>query len=567
MPLDPRARGRHARARLQTSIRLPALTAARILICDELAPAALEIFRAKGFAPEVRIGLTEDELVEHARGAHALVVRSATRITRRVIEAATDLRVIGRAGVGVDNVDSDAATEHGVVVMNTPTGNTVTTGEHALALLLALARHVPRGDRLVRKGSWSKKGLTGSEIAGKQLGVVGLGRIGRIVADRALGLKMRVVAFDPYLSESNAQLGAGIELVDLDRLLATSDFVTLHVPLIESTRNLISKERIARMKPGARLINAARGGLVDEAALLEALEEGRLAGAALDVLAEEPPAKDHPLLARDDVIVTPHLGAASHEAQHNVAIDIAEQVCAFLLEGVAHNAVNLPAVSAQSLREIAPYVLLSEKLGSFLAQISRAPIRRVELAVSGEIARQDHRHVPLALLSGILRQGRDAAVNFVNAPLLARQRGIELFESSTEEDEFFHSRIRVRVDCGDANEERHSIAGTVFGRVPKIVRVDEMHLDLDPKGPILITRHADRPGVVGLLGTVLGAHGVNIRRIEVGPPRGAANLPAGAAAEDDLATGFLSLYSEPGAEVVTHIAALEPVREVRIVRL
>jgi D-3-phosphoglycerate dehydrogenase len=546
-------------------------SALRIVICDELAPAALDIFRARGFEPVIALGLTEDELVERVRGVHALVVRSATRITRRVIEAAADLRVIGRAGVGVDNVDSEAATERGIVVMNTPTGNTTTTAELAIALMLALARHVARGDRQARRGSWSKKNLTGSEIAEKQLGVIGLGRIGRVVADRALGLKMRVVAFDPYLTSSNAHVSAGIELVDLDTLLSTSDFVTLHVPLIDSTKNLLSKERIALMKRGARLINAARGGLVDEAALLAALEEGRLAGAALDVFAEEPPPKDHPLLQREDVIVTPHLGASSREAQLNVAVDVAHQVCEFLLEGVAHNAVNAPAVNAQTLREIAPYVLLSEKLGSFLAQISRAPIQKIELRVSGEIARKDHRHVVLALLVGVLKQGMDAGVNFVNAPLLARQRGIELLESSEDDDEFFHSRIRVRVECASNGSrdgaraiETHSVAGTVFGRTPKIVRVDEFHLDLDPRGPILITRHADRPGVVGLLGSVLGAHGVNIRRIELGPPPGADSKPD---AEPALAAGFLCLYQEPPPEVIAHIAALEPVRELRLVRL
>jgi D-3-phosphoglycerate dehydrogenase len=534
--------------------------AQRILICDEIARDALDIFHARGFEPVLALGLSESELVARVSGVHALVVRSATRVTRRVIEAADALRVIGRAGVGVDNVDADAATERGVVVMNTPDGNTTTTAELSIALLCALARHVARGDREVRKGSWAKKGLTGSELAGKQIGIIGLGRIGRVVADRALGLKMKVAAFDPYIAQADARIEPGIELVDLDRLLATSDFVTLHVPLIESTKNLLSRERIARMKRGARLINAARGGLVDESALLEALEKGHLAGAALDVLAEEPPPKDHPLLRRDDVIVTPHLGASSHEAQVAVAVDVANQICDFLLEGVAHNAVNAPAVDARTLREIAPYVLLSEKMGSFLAQISSAPIHRLELTVSGEIARKDHRHIALALLVGVLRHGMDAGVNFVSAPLFAKQRGLRLLESSEPEDEFFHSRVRARATCG-TDGEQHALAGTVFGRTPKIVRVDDMHLDLDPKGPILITRHADRPGVVGLLGTVLGAHGVNIRRIELGPPSGKAG------ATDTLATGFLSLYSDPAPEVLAHVRGLEPVREVRLVTL
>jgi D-3-phosphoglycerate dehydrogenase / 2-oxoglutarate reductase len=529
----------------------------RILICDELSPAALEIFRSKGFEPEVRTGLSEDELVAIVAPFHALVVRSATKVTRRVIEAASSLRVVGRAGVGVDNVDAEAATERGVVVMNTPLGNTTTTAELAIALLLSLARHVARADRAVRKGSWAKKGLLGTEITGKTLGVVGLGRIGRVVADRALGLSMQVVAHDPYLGAGSASPIAGVELVDLDSLLARSDFVTLHVPFSDATRNLISAERIARMKRGARLVNAARGGLVDEAALLAALESGHLAGAALDVLLEEPPSKDHPLLAREDVIVTPHLGASSHEAQLAVASDVASQICAFFLEGVADNAVNAPASSAQTLREIAPYILLAEKIGGFLAQIVPAPIDKLELELSGEIARTDHRHVSLALLASVLRHGMDAGVNFVNAPVLARERGLKLYESLAEESRFFHSEVAV---CATGrNGESHSVAGTVFGRAPRLVRVDEMHLDLDPKGPLLITRHEDRPGVVGLLGTVLGAHGVNIRRIELGPPE--------TVAADGIATGFLSLYEEPPGAVIEHLRGLEPVREVRLVRL
>jgi D-3-phosphoglycerate dehydrogenase len=542
-----------------TSPRSPAQR--RIVICDELAPAAVEIFRSKGFEPEVKIGLSEDALVALAPGVHAFVVRSATKITRRVIEAAPDLLVVGRAGVGVDNVDSDAATERGVVVMNTPTGNTTTTAELALALLVSLARHVSRADRSVRRGSWGKSGLMGSELTGKTLGIIGFGRIGRVLADRALGLKMNVVAHDPYITPSATGEGSGVpgvELVPLDTLLATSDFVSLHVPLSDATKNLLSKERIAKMKRGARLINAARGGLVDETAVLAALESGHLAGAAFDVLLEEPPSKDHPLLKREDVIVTPHLGASSHEAQFNVAVDIAHQICEFLTEGVAHNAVNAPATSAKTLRELAPYVMLAEKIGAFLAQVHEQPIAKIELTVSGEIARQDHRHISLALLSSVLRQGMDIGVNFVNAPLLAKQRGLELFARDEDEEHFFHSQIKVRTSS-HRGEESHVAAGTVFGRTPRLVRIDDMHLDLDPKGPILMTRHADIPGVVGLLGTVLGKHGVNIRRIELGPPA--------AASASELAIGFLSLYEEPPAAVLGAVAALDPVRHVKLIRL
>jgi len=531
----------------------------RIVICDELSPAAMAIFREKGLEPEVKIGLSEAELVALAPGVHAFVVRSATKITRKVIEAAKDLRVVGRAGVGVDNVDSDAATERGVVVMNTPTGNTVTTAELAVTLMMCLARHVSKADRLVKKGTWTKKGLTGTEMTGKTVGVVGLGRIGRVVADRALGLKMKVLAHDPYLPLGKGSGIAGVELVTLDALLAASDFVTLHVPFMESTKNLIDKNKLALMKKGARLVNAARGGLVDEAALLAALESGHLAGAALDVFTEEPPPKDHPLVLRDDVITTPHLGASSEEAQFAVAVDIAHQICEFLLEGVAHNAVNAPAVSAQTLRELAPFTLLTEKLGSFLAQVSDKPIRKLELTVAGEISKQDTRHLPLALLSSVLRhQGLDEGVNLVNAPLLAKQRGLQVLESREESDGVFQNAVHVRVTCDGG--ETHQVSGTMM-RTPMIVRFDGLDLDLEPKGAVLITRHDDQPGVVGLLGTVLGSHRVNIRRIELGPATEMS--PSGRG----LATGVLSLYEDPSQPVLAHVRSLEPIREVRLVRL
>ena len=539
----------------------------RILVCDELSPAAVSIFEEAGFATETKVGLGEDELVAAVKGVHAVVVRSATKITRRVVEAADELRVIGRAGVGVDNVDTRAATERGIVVMNTPSGNTTSAAELAVALLLALARHLPRADRVVRGGSWSKKGLTGTEVAGKRLGVIGLGRIGRAVATRALGLEMKVVATDPFLQGETSPV-PGVEIVDLDVLLANSDFVSLHLPLTEATKNLLSAERIGRMKAGARLVNAARGGLVDEEALVAALEAGRLAGAAFDVFAEEPPPKDHPLFRRDDVVLTPHLGASSHEAQFAVAVDVAKQIAEFLLHGVAHNAVNAPAVSAKTLRELAPYVLLAEKMGSLLAQLASGPIRKLELTVAGEIARGDHRHVPLALLCGILRSGIDEGANFVSAPVIAKERGIRLLEDQDGDAGSWQSLIKVRASSRPKDgkvEESHVVAGTVFGRVPRLVRIDDLHVDLEPRGPILITLHADVPGVVGLLGTLLGEERVNIRRIELGPaaPQG----PSGSDGGERTARGFLSLDDEPAPGVVDKIARLAPVKSVRLVRL
>ena len=529
----------------------------RVLVCDDLSGAALAAFRERGIEPEVKTGMDETTLLAAVPGVHALVVRSATRITRAVFDAADELRVVGRAGVGVDNVDCAAATERGVVVMNTPTGNTTTTGELAIALLCSLARHVPLADRRARAGNWGKKGLMGTELTGKTLGVVGLGRIGRVVAERGQGLRMKVVAHDPYLSGRGAGSPVdGVDLLGLDELLATSDFVTLHVPLLDTTKNLLSRERLALMKPGARLVNAARGGLVDEMALAEALAEGRLAGAALDVLAEEPPSPDHPLLGRDDVILTPHLGASSHEAQHNVALDIAKQIADFLIDGVMHNTVNAPSVSGKTLQRIAPYVLLAERMGSFLAQRMQHPIRKLEVTLSGEIAREGKAYLPLSILVGVLRQS-DPGANYVNAPLIAKERDLRLLESADDESAYFQGLIKVRASS-KGGDESHLVAGTVFGRSPRLVRIDDLHLDLEPKGPVLITRHRDEPGVLGAIGTILGASGVNIRRVELGTSEHG---------EPDLASGFFSLSAEAPPEVLQRIGELAPIEQVRQVRL
>ncbi len=529
---------------------------ARILICDALSPAALEVFEKRGFKPEVETGMNEARLLERVADVDALIVRSATKITRAVIEHAPKLRVIGRAGVGVDNVDCDAATERGVVVMNTPTGNTTTTGELAIALLCSLARHIPRADRSTRSGSWAKKALTGVELTGKTLGIVGFGRIGRVVAERALGLKLKVLATDPFLQKEEAEaMLPGIEFVSFDEMLPRVDFVSLHVPLTDSTRNLFSREKLAALKPGARIINAARGGLIDEVALAEALDTGQIAGAALDVLAEEPPSEDHPLLGRDDVILTPHLGASSHEAQRNVALDVANQICDFLELGVAHNAVNVPAVAAQSLRTIAPYVLLAEKIGSFLAQRAGEPIRKLEITLSGEITKEDTRHVPLAVLVGLLR-GSVRGVNMVNAPMLAKERGLRVLESVDEDAGNYQSLIKVR-GSSRGGEVSHLVAGTTFGRKPFFVRIDDLHLDFQPTGVILITEHDDQPGVLGKLGTLLGEHSVNIHRLELGAP----------SKTQDFAIGILSLDDEPDEKVLAAVRAMPAMRRVQLVRL
>jgi D-3-phosphoglycerate dehydrogenase len=532
----------------------------RILICDDLSPKAVEVFSEYGITPEISLGMDEDTLVAKVADVDAIIVRSATRITRRVIKAAPNLTVIGRAGVGVDNVDCVAATEAGVVVMNTPTGNTTTTGELAIALLVSLARHIPRADREVKAGIWKKKALTGVQLTGKTFGVVGLGRIGRVVAERGVGLGMNVLAYDPYLSPAESSPVTGVQLVEFEKLLATSDFVSLHVPLLDSTRGLISAERIASMKPGARLINAARGGLVDEQAVAAALDSGQLAGAAFDVLSQEPPPSDHPLLGRDDVVLTPHIGASSSEAQVQVALDIANQIARFLLDGRADNAINAPAVSASDLVFLGPYLNLAQRMGSYLSQRLSGPIRKLEVTYLGELESRDTRAVSLALLAGALSHGTDSGVNFVNAPALADERGLRLLEGREPDAGAFQSQIKVRAST-KAGGESHLVAGTVFGNRPRFVRVDDLHLDFPPEGHVLVTRHDDVPGVVGRIGTLLGENGVNIRRIELGKAGGADPVEHGGA------VGYLAIDANPGPELLAKICELPFIREASLVRL
>ena len=491
----------------------------RILIADKLAKAGLEILRA---APDVEfdeaIGLKPPELAAKVEPYHGLIVRSGSTVTGEVIAAANNLRVIGRAGIGVDNIDVEAATKKGVVVMNTPAGNNITTAEHAISMMLALARSIPQATASMKQGKWEKSRFTGSEVFNKTLGVVGIGNIGSLVAERALGLKMRVLAYDPFITEEAAQR-LGVELVKtLDDLYARSDFVTIHVPLNAETRGLLNDGAFAKMKKGVRIINCARGGIVDEAALAAAIGTGTVAGAALDVFSQEPPPAEHPLLKLDQVICTPHLGAATDEAQVNVAVAIAHQVVNFLRAGVIQDAVNVPSMTTELLEALAPYLSLAEKLGSMQAQLLGAAPRELAIEYAGEVADYDVKAITLAVLRGFLgRMLSFDIVNTVNAPAIARERGIKVVEARTTQAKGFSSLVTVSVTTAQGSS---TVAGAIFGqRVIRLVRINDFFLDADPNGYILMLHNRDVPGVVGSVGTLLGEAKVNIARLELGRER------------------------------------------------
>jgi D-3-phosphoglycerate dehydrogenase len=486
----------------------------RVLVSDSLSEEGLEILaRAPGVRTDYRPGIGPDELRRILPEYDGLIIRSGTKVTADLLSVATRLRVVGRAGIGVDNVDLGAATERGVIVMNTPEGNAVTTAEHAIALMTSLARRIPQATASLRAGRWEKSKFSGMELFDRVLGVVGLGNIGSIVADRARGLRMRVIAFDPVVSAERAQR-LGVDLVSLDELLRRADVISLHVPLTKDTRGLIGRSAFARAKRGVLVINAARGGIVDEAALLEALESGQCGGAALDVFEQEPPPGDHPLLGRDDVVLTPHLGAATEQAQLNVARAIAEQVTAYLVQGVIRNAVNIPSVTAEELSELGPFITLGEKLGLFQGQVPE-DVAEIEIEYAGRIAELNVKPVTIATLRGVLLPWCGETVNYVNAPVLAQRRGIRVLESRAAEPEDFVSLISVRVR--DRSGREHLACGTLFGRTqPRLVRVDNFRFEAIPEGTTLLLRNFDRPGVVGRVGTALGNSGVNISRMQLG---------------------------------------------------
>jgi D-3-phosphoglycerate dehydrogenase len=491
---------------------------ARVLISDKLSAAAVEIFRARGIEADVRPGLAPAELRAIIGDYDGLAIRSATKVTRELLEAAARLRVVGRAGIGVDNVDVKSATARGVVVMNTPHGNTITTAEHAIAMMFALARQIPEASASTRAGKWEKNRFMGVELTGKVLGLIGCGNIGSIVADRAQGLRMKAIAFDPYLSEKRA-LELGVEKVELDDLLARADFITLHTPLTDATRNILSREALARTKPGVRIINCARGGLLDEAALADAIRAGHVAGAALDVFETEP-ATDNPLFALENVVCTPHLGAATAEAQEKVALQVAEQMSDFLLTGAVTNAVNMPSVSAEEAPRLRPYMELCRLLGAFAGQLTQAKegakegaLRRVTIEFEGQAAALNTRPLMAAALAGLLSPLMEG-INMVNAPHAARARGIEVAEVTHDRPSEYQTLVRLTVETEALTR---GVAGTLFaGSRPRLVEIKGIPVEADFSRHMLYVTNQDRPGFIGRFGATLAGAGINIATFHLG---------------------------------------------------
>lgn len=486
----------------------------KILVSDSLAPQGLDVFkRAEGFDVDVRLGLKPDELQKICGDYDGWVIRSGTKITAQLLDAAKKLKVIGRAGVGYENIDVDAASKKGVVVMNTPGGNNVTTGEHTISLMLALARHIPQAVASLKSGKWNRNKYVGVEICNKTLGIVGLGNVGRIVAERAAGLRMKVLGYDPFIAAENIAR-MGVEPTSLEEIFSKSDFITVHVPLTQETKGLINRESFARMKNGVRVINCARGGIVDEKDLAEAIQSGKVAGAALDVYVDEPPPLDHPLIHMDQVITTPHLGASTDEAQLNVAIAVAEQMVDFLVRGVVRYAVNVPSVSPELLDVIRPYLILGEKLGSLQVQMAGTLPKDVHVEYRGDVTQYNVAPLTLAVLKGLLTPVMESGVNYVNAPLVAKERGIKIVESKSSQAGDFASSIIVKIKT---EKHEREVEGAIFGsRNPRIVKVNGFYLETVPEGYILILHNRDVPGVVGAIGTLLGHKGINIAGMELG---------------------------------------------------
>ncbi len=526
--------------------------APRVLISDALSPAAVQIFKDRGvevdFQPD--LGKDKDKLAAIIGDFDGLAVRSATKVTKKLIERADRLKVIGRAGIGVDNVEIPAATAKGIIVMNTPFGNSITTAEHAITLMLALARQIPQADASTQAGKWEKNKFMGVEITGKTLGIIGCGNIGSIVADRALGLKMKVVAYDPFLSHERA-LELGVEKVELADLIKRADFITLHTPLTDKTRNILSAEALAATKKGVRIINCARGGLVDESALRAALDFGHVAGAAFDVFTEEP-ANANPLFGHPNVVCTPHLGAATNEAQENVALQIAEQMSDYLLRGAIANAVNFPSITAEEAPRLKPFITLAEKLGSFAGQLTETGITRVQIAYDGHVARMNTRALTSAAIAGLLRPMLQD-VNVVSAPHVAKERGIAVEETTREGECDYESLITVTVTTERMNR---FVSGTVFadGR-PRIVNIKGIRMDAEFGPTMLYITNLDKPGFIGRFSSTLGEAGSYSATFHVGREAPGGN-----------AIALIEVDGEVPPDVLAKVQALPQVQQARPLR-
>jgi len=518
----------------------------RVLIADSLSPAAIEIFKQRGVDADIKTGLSKEDLIKVIGDYDGLVVRSDTKPNKDVIAAAKNLKVIGRAGIGVDNIDIPAATAAGIVVMNTPFGNSITTAEHAIAMMFALARQMPAADISTQAGKWEKSRFMGVELYAKTLGLIGAGNIGSIVADRALGLKMKVVAYDPFLSPERA-VEMGVEKVELDDLLARADFITLHTPLTDKTRNILSAENLAKTKKGVRIINCARGGLVDEAALRAALESGQVGGAGFDVFVTEP-AKENVLFGAPNFVATPHLGASTNEAQENVALQVAEQISDYLLTGAVTNALNSPSVTAEEAPRLKPFIALAEKLGAFAGQMVDFGIKAIDIAYEGDVAQLNAKPMTAAALAGVMRPML-AEINMVSAPAVAKERGITVSESRQDDSPIYESLIRITVTT---EKGKRSFAGSVLAGTPRVVEVKGMDLDSPFSPTMLYVNNLDKPGFIGALGIALAEANVNIATFNLG------RVSAG-----DDAIALVGVDQAPGEALLTKIQGLPHVKEAR----
>jgi D-3-phosphoglycerate dehydrogenase len=526
------------------------MTQPKVLISDKMDPRAAQIFRERGIQVDEITGKTADELKAIIGDYDGLAIRSSTKVTKDILSAATNLKVVGRAGIGVDNVDIPAATERGVVVMNTPFGNSITTAEHAIALMFALARQLPEADASTQAGKWEKNRFMGVEVTGKTLGLIGAGNIGSIVASRALGLRMKVVAFDPFLTPERA-VELGIEKVELEDLLRRADFITLHTPLTDQTRNILSRENLAKTKPGVRIINCARGGLIDEAALKDGLESGHIGGAALDVFETEP-AKNSPLFGTPNFISTPHLGASTNEAQVNVAIQVAEQMSDYLLLGGVTNAINMPSLSAEEAPRLKPYMALAEKLGSLVGQLAHGNIAGLSIETEGAAAELNMKPITGAVLAGFMRVHSDT-VNMVNAPFLAKERGLDVREVRHDREGDYHTLLRV---SAETKAGPRTVAGTLFGNAaPRLVELFGIKVEADLVGHMLYVVNEDAPGFIGRLGTTLGEAGINIGTFHLG------RVKAGGEA-----VLLLSVDEPVDAKVIAQVEKLPGVKLVRALK-